>query len=82
MAGLGWLLLFFNLYIPHGSASFWRLPCPDRSGTGRLDPLFSPGEPSKHSHVIFGGARKSRSRCLTGLLMNAQISATVQPMKT
>ncbi|KAK5308838.1 hypothetical protein LTR70_010778 [Exophiala xenobiotica] len=35
-------------------ASFWRLPCSSRAGTGRLDPLMSPGVPSEHTHVVFG----------------------------
>jgi len=57
MSRFGWLVLL-SLYVYHIGAVFWRLPCPNRSGTGRLDPLVSPDGPSKHVHAIFGGNSK------------------------
>ncbi|PMD37148.1 hypothetical protein L207DRAFT_71340 [Hyaloscypha variabilis F] len=36
--------------------AFWRMPCRERSGLARIDPLVSPGSISQHAHAIHGSA--------------------------
>jgi len=81
MVHLEWLLLL-SLYTFYTGATFWRLPCPNRSGTGRLDPLISPDGPSKHVHAIFGGNSKLLSPLQGALLTRAQTLDTILHMRT
>lgn len=36
--------------------AFWRHLCFGELGTGRIDPIMAPGEPSIHAHVLFGAS--------------------------
>ncbi|KAF1934731.1 WSC domain-containing protein [Clathrospora elynae] len=36
--------------------AFWRMPCHDRIGLERLDPIVDPGTASSHGHTIHGGS--------------------------
>lgn len=50
------LLSFFLLINP--SLAFWRLLCHGQLGSGRIDPIVSPGKPSNHVHAGFGAQSK------------------------
>lgn len=38
--------------------AFWRLPCHERVGLARMDPIMNPGQVSGHVHTIHGGGSK------------------------
>jgi len=37
------------------SAAYWRMPCPGRVVTERIDPIIDPGQVSGHVHTVSGG---------------------------
>jgi hypothetical protein len=51
-------LTIFPLLVAFASktTAFWRMPCQSSPGSVRVDPIYSPGGLSGHSHVIFGSA--------------------------
>jgi len=37
------------------ASAFWRLPCHERVGLARMDPIMNPGQVSGHVHTLHGG---------------------------
>jgi hypothetical protein len=54
------IILFTFFYT---ALAFWRLPCPNQIGIGRVDPLMALGAISDHSHTIHGGNSKYMYIC-------------------
>ena len=54
---LGGLLLALLLLITPSQA-FFRHLCHGELGSGRVDPIVAPGNPSQHLHVLFGASSK------------------------
>lgn len=48
------LLLAISTFSGIASA-FWRLPCHERVGLARMDPIMNPGQVSGHVHALHGG---------------------------
>lgn len=42
------------LALASSASAFWRMPCPGRVATERLDPIVSPGKVAGHVHTISG----------------------------
>jgi hypothetical protein len=51
------LITFLSLIAP--TEAFFRHLCHGEVGSGRVDPIMSPGKPSQHLHVAFGASSKS-----------------------
>lgn len=47
-------MILFVILVHATPDVFWRLPCEQPTGYGRIDPIQSPGHASQHTHVIFG----------------------------
>lgn len=50
------------LALASSASAFWRMPCPGRVATERLDPIVAPGGVSGHVHTISGSNVSLQSR--------------------
>ncbi|KAL3423325.1 hypothetical protein PVAG01_05072 [Phlyctema vagabunda] len=62
--------------------AFWRMPCRQRTGIARIDPIVNFGEVSKHAHAIHGGNAISSTSTTSDLLASTCTSCEVSQDKS
>jgi len=63
------VMLLYAAFLIVPVQAFWRHLCFGELGTGRIDPIMTPGTPSLHAHVLFGASSQYPPNPLLALLL-------------